>query len=364
MTVYFKHRPGQDRPIIPVLPELTRTDEWRFIPSDEPGGRMNKRRELLAALSATALVAPLGSFAQQQAKVWRVGVLDTTSANVVFLDAFRKGLHELGYIEGQNLVIEYRSADGRLERLTELASELARAKVDVIVSRGTNASLAAKNATAVIPIVAVQVGSPVESGLVKSLSHPGGNVTGPSSASAELYEKRVELTKEMVPGVRRIGGLTNLSNPDAANSWKRIAAKGPLLGVQLQLLDVRNVEDLVHSLDAASKQGLGALVVIGGSLMQPNRELIVALAAKYRLPTIYPAREFVDVGGLMSYALDYPQLFSRAASFVDRIVKGAKPADIPVEQPTKFELVINLKTARSLGLTIPPSLRVQAEFIE
>ena len=322
---------------------------------------MNKRRELLIALGASALVAPLGSFAQQQDKVWRLGVLETTSTNSVFLPAFRKGLRDLGYVEGKNLIIEYRSADGRLERLAELATELVRAKVDVIVPRATNASLAAKNATGVIPIVAVEVGSPQESGLVKSLAHPGENVTGLSSVSAELYEKRLELIKETVAGVKRIGGLTNLSNPDAANSWKRIATEGQSLGVQLQLLDVRKADDLTQSFDVAVKQGVGALVVIGYSLMQPNRELIVALAAKHRLPTIYPGREFVDAGGLMSYAVDYPNLFYRAASLVDRIFKGAKPADIPVEQPTKFELVINLKAAKALGLTIPQSVLLRAD---
>src|SRR5438874_1119935 len=179
--------------------------------ADWAGGGMNKRRELVIALGAIALVAPFGSFAQPQGKVWRVGVLDPNSTNAIFLESFRKGLHDLGYIEGQNLVIEYRTADGRLERLAELAMELVRVKVDVIVPRGTNASLAAKNATGTIPIVAVEVGSPVESGLVKSLAHPGGNVTGLSSVSAELYDKRFEFIKQTVPGVKRIGGLTNLS---------------------------------------------------------------------------------------------------------------------------------------------------------
>jgi putative ABC transport system substrate-binding protein len=323
---------------------------------------MSKRRELVIALGASVFVAPLGSFAQQQGKVWRVGVLDTTT-NAAFLEAFRKGLHELGYVEGENLVIQYRSADGRLERLAELATELVRVKVDVIVPRGTNASQAAKNATGVIPIVAVEVGSPVESGLVKSLSHPGGNVTGLSSIAAELYDKRVAFIKETVVGVKRIGGLTNLSNPDAANSWKRIGTEGRWPGVQLQLFDVRKAEDLALTFDVASKQGVGALVVIGNSLMQSNRDLIVALAAKYRLPTIYPAREFVDAGGLMSYAVNYSQLFYRTATLVDKVFKGAKPADVPVEQPTKFELVINLKAAKALGLTIPQSVLLRADEV-
>jgi putative tryptophan/tyrosine transport system substrate-binding protein len=324
---------------------------------------MSKRRELVIALGASALVAPLVAFAQPQAKVWRVGVLETTSTNSDFLPAFRKGLNDLGYVEGQNLRIEYRSADGQLDRLAELANELVRIKVDVIAARGTNASLAAKNAAGVVPIVAVEVGSPEESGLVNSLSHPGGNVTGLSSVSAELYKKRVELIKETVAGVKRIGGLTNLGNPDAANAWEQIEKEGQSLGVQLQLLDVRKAEDLTPSFDAASKQGAGALIVIGYSLMQPYRKLIVALAAKYRLPTMYPGREFVDAGGLISYAVDYPQLFYRAAMYVEKILKGAKPGDLPVEQPTKFALVVNLKTAKVLGLTIPQSILLRADEV-
>jgi putative ABC transport system substrate-binding protein len=326
---------------------------------------MNKRRELVIALGAGALVVPLGSFAQQQGRIWRVGVLDTTSTsiNAVNLGAFRKGLHELGYIEGGNLVIEYRSADARPERLAALAIELVRAKVDVIVPRGTPATQAAENATGTIPIVVAGFGSPVESGLVKSLSHPGGNVTGLSSITADLTAKRVEFIKETVPGVKRIGGLTNLSNPDSAISWKETERDGRSLGVQVQLLDVRKAEDLAPSFEAASKQGVSALVVIGYALTQPNRELIVELAARYRLPTIYPAREFVDAGGLMSYGVDYVQLYYRAASFVDKIFKGTKPADLPIEQPTKFELVINLKTAKALGLAIPQSLLLRADEV-
>jgi putative tryptophan/tyrosine transport system substrate-binding protein len=325
---------------------------------------MNKRRELVIALGASALVVPLGSFAQQQGKVWRIGVLDTsTSMNATRLEAFRKGLRELGYIEGKNLVIEGRSADDRPERLGELANALVRAKVDAIVPRGTPAALAAKNATGVIPIVAIEVGAPVETGLVKSLSHPGGNITGLSSVSTDLYVKRVELIKETVPGVKRIGGLVNLSNPADAIAWKQIEREGQSLGGQLQLLEVRKSEDLAPSFDGASKQGVGALVIIGVALMQPYRELIVELAAKYRLPTIYPSREFVDVGGLMSYAIDYDQLYYRAAILLDKIFKGAKPADLPVEQPTKFELVINLKAAKALGLAISQSLLLRANEV-
>ena len=322
------------------------------------------RRTFIGGVASGVLVTSLGSFAQQRGRVWRVGVLDTSSSmSAVQLEAFRKGLHELGYVEGENLIIEDRTADGRPERLAELAIELVRAKVDVIVPRGTPAALAAKNATAVIPIVAIEVGAPVETGLVKSLSHPSGNVTGLSSVSADLYAKRVELIKETVPGVKRIGGLVNLSNPADAAFWKQTERLGQSLGVQVQLLEVRKSLDLASSFDAASKQGLSALVVIGVALLQQYRELIVELAAKHRLPTIYPSRAFVDAGGLMSYAIDYDQLYYRAASLLDKIFKGAKPGDLPVEQPTKFELVINLKTAKALGLTIPQSVLARADEV-
>jgi putative ABC transport system substrate-binding protein len=326
---------------------------------------MNERRKLIIALGASALVAPVGSFAQQQDRVWRIGVLDTTSTstNVVNLQAFRKGLRELGYVEGKNLVIEYRSADGRPERLAALAIDLVRARVDVIVPRGTPASQAAKNATEVIPIVVAEFGSPVESGLVKSLSHPGGNLTGLSAVTPALTAKRLELIKEMVPDVKRIGGLTNLSNPDSAISWKQTQMYGRSLGVDVQLLDVRNTEDMAASFDAARKQGVGALVIIGYALMQPNRKLIVELAAKHRLPTIYPAREFVDAGGLISYGVDYAQLYYRAASLVDLIFKGAKPGEMPIEQATSYILTVNLKTAKTLGLTIPQSILVRADEV-
>jgi putative tryptophan/tyrosine transport system substrate-binding protein len=322
------------------------------------------RRTFISGVAGGVLATSVGSFAQQQGRVWRVGVLDTSSSmSAVQLKALRKGLHELGYIEGENLAIEDRSADGRPERLAELAIELVRAKVDVIVPRGTPASLAAKNATAVIPIVAIEVGAPVETGLVKSLSHPGGNVTGLSSVSADLYAKRVEFIKDTIPGVKRIGCLVNLSNPADAAFWKQTERIGQSLGLQLQLLEVRKSLDLASSFDAASKQGVGALVVIGVVLLRPYRELIVELAAKHRLPTIYPTREFVDAGGLMSYSIDYDQLYYRAASLLDKIFKGAKPADLPVEQPTKFELVINLKTANALGISIPQSILLRADDV-
>jgi len=326
---------------------------------------MNKRRKLVLALGTSALVAPFGSFAQQRDRVWRVGVLDTTSqaANPVHLEALRKGLRELGYVEGKNLVVDYRSAEGHPDRLAELALELVRAKVDVLVCRGTLATMAAKNATEVIPIVMAAVGAPVESGLVKSLSHPGGNITGQSSFSGDLSAKRIELIRKAVPGVKRIAGLTNLVNPDSAISWKEVEKESQFLGVQVELFDVRRSADLASAFDRATKRGVGALIVVGYSLTQPDQRLIVELAAAHRLPTIYPAREFVEAGGLMSYGVEFDQLYYRAAGFVDKILKGAKAADLPVEQPTKFELVINLKTAKALGLSIPQSLLIIADSV-
>lgn len=328
---------------------------------------MITRRRLLITLAIGTLPVVRPCWAQPPGKVWRIGVLETTSMamNTVNLDAFRRGLRELGYVEGQNLVIEYRSADGRPERFVELANEVVRMKVDVIVTRGTPATQAAKNATGMIPIVATAISDPVRTGLVKSLARPGGNVTGLEPFAAELGPKRVELLRETIPGIARIGLLTDMSNPVVAAFWKAIETTARSLGIEAQLHDVRKSEDLGPAFDTATRQRAGALIVGIGALIQANRTAIVALAAKHRLPAMYAAKEFVDVGGLMSYAVSYPQLYYRAASYVDRIFKGAKPGDLPIEQPTKFELVINLKTAKALGVTIPPSVRLRAdEMIE
>jgi putative ABC transport system substrate-binding protein len=323
-----------------------------------------RRREFITLFGGAAIAWPLAALAQAKGKVWRIGMLEAASAsmNAVNLDAFRRGLHELGYLEGQNLIIDYRSADGRPERLAQLAVELVRAKVDVIVPRGTPATQAARNATAAIPIVAT-IGSPVESGMVNSLARPGGNVTGLSTFTTALGAKRVELLKETIPGVARIGFLANLSNPDSVLAWKEAERGALALGVQAQLLDWRKSEDLAPAFDAASKQGVGAIVIVGYALAQLNLKLIVGLEAKHRLPVIYQAREFVDAGGLMSYGVSYPGLYYRAASLVDKIFRGAKPGDLPVEQPTKFELIINLKTAKALGLTIAPFLLYRADAV-
>jgi putative ABC transport system substrate-binding protein len=323
------------------------------------------RRAFLGTLACGLLAAPLAAEAQPAGKVHRIGVLEPTSMvlNAPNIEAFRQGLRELGYVEGRNYIIEYRSADGRSERFPDLATELIRLKVDVILTRGTPAVLAAKNATGTIPVVMAASGDPVLSGVVTSLARPGGNVTGLSAIVVEVSGKRLEVLREVVPGVSRIAVLFNMSNPNDALQWKETEIAASSLRVQLQLLDVRKPGDFGPAVDAAVKQRAGALVVGADALTWANHRPIVDLAAKHRLPAIYVAREFVDAGGLMGYGVSYPHLYHRAASFVDKILKGAKPADLPVEQPTKFELVINLKTAKALGLTIPPSLLQRADEV-
>ena len=297
--------------------------------------------------------------------MFRIGVLDTISPtlNSANFDALKRGLREHGHVEGQSIAIDYRSADGRHERFPELAAELVRLKVDVIVTRGTPAAVAAKNATRTVPVVIVAAGDPVGTGIVASLARPGANVTGLSALNVEIYAKRLELLRELLPKLARVACIFNITNPSFPFQWKEIERAALSLGVQLQLLDVRNVEDLKPAFDSAAKQRAQALMVGLGTVMQANRQLIVELAAKNRLPAIYGSEEFVDAGGLITYAVSFPHLYYRAASYVDRILKGAKPADLPVEQPTKFELVINLRTAKSLGLTIPKDVLLRADKV-
>jgi len=326
---------------------------------------MIDRRTFLAGAGAGHLAAPLTAEAQQAGKVHRIGMLETTSMalNAANIEAFRQGLRELGYVEGRNYIIEYRSADGRSERFPDLAAELVRLKVDVILTRGTPAVMAAKSATGTIPVVMAASSDPVLSGVVASLARPGGNITGLSSIVHEVSGKRLELIREVFPGVSRIAVLLIMSNPAEALQWKETEIAASSLRVQVQLLDVRKAGDFGRAFDAAIKQRAGALVVGLDTLTQTNHRFIVDLAAKHRLPTIYGTREFVDAGGLMGYGVSYPDLYRRAATYVDKILKGAKPADLPVEQPTKFDLVINLKTAKALGLTIPPSLLARADQV-
>ena len=313
------------------------------------------------------LAAPLTAEAQLPAKVPRIGYLTGHLASGLSLrEAFLQGLRDLGYVEGRNVVIEYRDAEGKREQLPALAAELVALKVDVIVVTSTPAGLAARQATRTIPIVLGWVVDPVGSGLVTSLARPGGNVTGLSSLARELVGKRLELLKQAVPGVSRIaviwhpGDYGERTESEMHNA-EDVAAR--TLGVRRQVLEARGPEDFDRAFSDIARARADAVVVQSTNVFFIERRRLVDLAAKNRLPAMYPTREFVDAGGLMSYAANTADLLRRAATYVDKILKGAKPANLPVEQPTKFELVINLKTAKALGLTIPPSLLQRADQV-
>jgi putative tryptophan/tyrosine transport system substrate-binding protein len=321
------------------------------------------RREFLGTLAGGVLAVPRAAQAQQTGKVYRIGMLERTSAAIgaANLGGFQQGLRELGYVEGKNLVIEYRSADGRDERFPGLAAELVRLKVDLILTRGTPAALAAKNATGTIPVVIIGVGDPVGQGVVAGLARPGGNVTGLSAVVTELYAKRVQLLRDLVPRAARIAALFNMSNPAIPPQWKEVETAARSLNLQPQLLDVRKPEDLGPAFDAATRHRADMLVVGLETLTLTSQQTIVDLAARHRLPAMYASTEFA--GGLIVYGVHYPDQYRLAAGFADKIFKGAKPADLPVEQPTKFEMVINLKTAKALGLTIPQSVLGRADEV-
>jgi putative tryptophan/tyrosine transport system substrate-binding protein len=320
------------------------------------------RRTFIGGVAGGLLAAPLGTRAQQVGKVYRIGILEPIPAaqNAANLDALRKGLRDLGYVEGRNLVIEYRSADGRAERFPDLATELVRLKVDLIVTRGTPATNAAKSATETIPVVMAAM-RPLA--VVASLAQPSGNITGVTTFSTELTGKRIELLKELVPNLSRVALLHNMGNPAAPPEWEEVKTAARSLGLQSELLDVRSQGDLDRALELAARQRVDALVIGADGLTQMHQQTIVDLLARNRLPAAYPAREFVEAGGLIAYAVHYPDLYFRFASFVDKIFKGAKPGELPVEQPTKFELVINLKTAKALGLSIPQSILLRADEV-
>ena len=309
------------------------------------------------------LVAPLGAPAQQWGKVYRIGILEAIPAtqNAANLNALRKGLRDLGYVEGRNLIIEYRSADGRAERFPELASELVRLKVDLIVTRGTPAAKATKSVTGTIPVVMATMGDPRP--IVASFAHPGGNITGVTTFSTELTAKRIELLKELVPNLSRVALLHNMGNPAAPPEWEEISTATRSLGLQAELLDVRGRGDLGRAFEVALRTHVDALIIGADGFTQMHQQAIVDSVARNRLPAAYPAREFVEAGGLIAYAVNYPDLYFRLASFADKVFKGAKPSEIPIEQPTKFELVINLKTAKALGLTVPQSLLLRADEV-
>jgi putative ABC transport system substrate-binding protein len=324
-----------------------------------------RRREFIAALGGAAVVGPHAARAQQPGKIWRVGVLDTVPAtlNVANIDAFRQELRRLGYVDGTNLIIEYRSSAGRPERFPDLAAELLQLHVDLIVTRGTPAVLAAKKATATLPIVMAAIGEPVETGVIASLAKPGGNVTGLSSFVTELTAKRVEIMREVVSAVSRIALLDNMANGSVPAQWDETKRAAAILGMQSHLYDVRKPEDIEAAFVAMAAQHTDALLVGLDSVVIANRARVVELAAKQRLPAIYASREFVESGGLLSYGPHYGDLYRRAAIYADKIFKGAKPADLPVEQPTKLEIIINLKAARALGLTMPPTLLARADEV-
>jgi putative tryptophan/tyrosine transport system substrate-binding protein len=321
------------------------------------------RRTAILVMGGSLLAMPFASSAQTPAKVWRIGMLETTPAamNAANLGAFRQQLRELGYVEGRNLIIEYRSADGHSERFPGLAAELVDMKVDLIVTRGSLATQAAKNATRTIPVVMAAVGEPLL--FVASLAHPGENLTGLSSVTVDLETKRLGLLRELVPGSKRIAVLYNFDNPANPSQWKEIQTAARAMGVQPQLLDVRNPEGLEPALAAASQQHADGLIVGQDGLFQAYRKQVAALAAKYRLPAIYRSMDSIEAGGLMAYGPSYPDLSRRVAVYVDKIFKGAKPGDLPIEQPTKFELIINLKTAKALGITIPPPLLLRVDEV-
>jgi putative ABC transport system substrate-binding protein len=277
------------------------------------------------------------------------------------LNALRQGLRDLGYVEGSEFIFEYRSAEGKGDRFADLATELVRQKVDVIVTRGTPAVIAAKAATATIPVVMAAIGEPLL--VIRSLAHPGGNVTGLSAFVTDLQAKRVDLLKNTFPDLRRIAALLNMGNPNSLPQWKEIEAAANLLGLQSQLLEVRQRADFEAAFDKAAAQRAEAIIVGIDVLTQMNAALIAALAFKHRMVTIYASREFVDAGGLIAYGVSYPSLYRRSAAYINKIFNGARPGDLPVEQPTQFELVINLKTAKILGLTIPDKLLFTADEV-
>ncbi len=325
---------------------------------------MIARREFITLLGGAAAAWPLAAYAQQPAKLPTIGYLgpSTPSVESQRLAAFVQRLRELGWTENRTITIEYRRAEGREERFAEIAAEFARLKVDVIVTAGTAAVVRAKQATSVIPIVFAVAGDPVGTGLVASLARPGGNVTGLSNQSADLAGKRLELLREVVPSLRRLAILANAGSPIGVLEMREAQAAARTLGFEVATVEIRRAQDIAPAFDAL-KGPADALYVAADPLVTTNRIRINTLALGARLPTMHGQGDNVEAGGLMSYGANYPDLHRRAADYVDKILRGAKPGDIPVEQPTKFDLVINLTTAKVLGLTVPPSLLARADEV-
>ena len=320
---------------------------------------------ILLALCSLLLALCSAVDAQQPTKIPRIGYLSTVSpaVNATRIEALRQGLRELGYVEGKNILIEWRYAEGKVDRLPSLAAQLVHLKVDLIVTAASPPTRAAKELTSTIPIVMAFDDDPVGSGFVASLARPGGNITGLSSLALEIGGKQLELLKEIIPRLSRVAILGTSAVPQYANLVKEIDLAAKAVGVKVQHLDVLNSSDLENAFGAASKALAGAVLVIGSPILNSHRTQIVVLAAKSRFPAIYSRPEYVQDGGLLYYGTSFPDLFHRAATYVDKILKGAKPGDLPVEQPTKFELVINLKNAKQIGLTIPPQVLARADRV-
>jgi putative ABC transport system substrate-binding protein len=322
-------------------------------------------RKIFIFLPVIAVLGGAAVQAQQPGKIPRIGFLsgNSLSLNATRIEAFRGGLRDLGYVEGKNILIEWRSADGKFDRLPALATELVNLKVDVIVAYGPTPIRVAKNATTTIPIVMGFEADPVGSGLVASLARPGGNITGLSTLAPDISGKQLSILKEIVPKLSHVAVLGNSSELGNAQALKEMERSAGSLKLQLQYLDILSPKDIETSLQAAAEKRAGAILVLAGPVMSAHRTEIINFAAKHRLPGMYYRSDYVESGGLMTYSASFPDLFRRAATYVDKILKGAKPGDLPVEQPTKFELVINLKAAKQIGLTIPPNVLARADRV-
>ena len=323
-----------------------------------------KKKIIFLLVAALILVSfQFGEAQRASGKIPRIGYLAGGLGAATRTETFKQGLRDLGYVEGKNIIIEYRNAEGKIERYSDLVADLVGLKVDVIFTFSTPGALAAKNATKTIPIVFTNVGDPVANGLVASLARPGGNITGLSTLAPELSGKGLELLKETIPKLSRVAVVWNPDNPGKTSSFKETEVAAQALRLQLQSLEVRGPKDVEPAFQAARKERAGALIVLRDVVVSSQIRRILELALKNQMPAIYGDRGFVDAGGLMSYGPNIDDLFRRAATYVDKILKGTKPADLPIERPSKFELVINLKTAKQIGLTIPPNVLARADKV-
>jgi putative tryptophan/tyrosine transport system substrate-binding protein len=339
---------------------MTVSSEQETVSSKKTGKRVFGR--IVVCLPLTVFLLTVAE-AQQPKKVPRIGFLSPTSDDSR-VEAFRQGLRELGYVDGQNITIEYRWADGRFDQLPDLAAELVRLKVDLVVAVVTQASLAAKKATGTIPIVMIGVSDPVGSGLVSSLARPGANLTGTSSMTAEIVGKQLELLKEIFPKTLRVAALWNPANPIfQAIQRKEAETAARALRMQIQIQEARGSDDIDRAFAALAKQRTRALIILNDPVFTAERKRIADRSAKHRIASVSGTLEYTDAGGLMAYGPSFPDIYRRAATYVDKILRGAKPADLPVERPTKFELVISLKAAKEIGLTIPPNVLARADRV-